>query len=99
MVSNSPKFAGRSLTKDGKPSKLLFWLIEFDLAVFFTVFYSIDYHRIKPQQGLKGQSEDNPYSIFFTDHILLVLLEVLYGDFKFRRIFAVLLNQQGNSPV
>ncbi len=32
-------------------------------------------------------SQDNPYSIFFIDHILFVLLEVLYGDFKFRRIF------------
>ncbi len=44
-------------------------------------------------------SRDNPYSFFFIDHILLVLLEVLYGDFKFRRIFAVLFNQKGNSPV
>jgi hypothetical protein len=31
---------------------------------------------------LKGTvSRDNPYSNFFIDHILLVLLEVLYGDF------------------
>jgi hypothetical protein len=44
-------------------------------------------------------SRDNPYSIFFIDHIPLVLLEVLYGDFKFWRIFAVLFNQKGNSPV
>ncbi len=44
-------------------------------------------------------SRDNPYSVFFIDHILLVLLEVLYGDFKFRRIFAVLFKQKGNSPV
>ncbi len=44
-------------------------------------------------------SQDNPYSIFFIDHILLVLLEALYGDFKFRRIFAVFFNQKGNSSV
>ncbi len=44
-------------------------------------------------------SRDNLYSIFFIDHILLGLPEVIYGDFKFRRIFAVLFNQKGNSPV
>jgi hypothetical protein len=49
---------------------------------------------------LKGTvSRDNLYSIFFIDHSLLVSLEVLYEDFKFRRIFAVLFNQKGNSPV
>jgi hypothetical protein len=49
---------------------------------------------------LKGTvSRDNIYSIFFIHHILLVLLEVLYEDFKFRRIFAVLFNQKGTSPV
>ncbi len=49
---------------------------------------------------LKGTvSRDNLYSIFFIHHILLVLLEVLYEDFKFRRIFAVLFNQKGTSPV
>ncbi len=49
---------------------------------------------------LKGTvSRDNLYSIFFIDHILLVLLEVIYEDFKVRRIFAVLFNQKGNSPV
>ncbi len=47
--------------------------------------------------GLKGTvSRDSLYSIFFIDHILLVLLEVLYEDFKFRRIFAVLFNQKGH---
>jgi hypothetical protein len=44
-------------------------------------------------------SRDNPYSNFFIDHILLVLLEVLYEDFKFQGIFAVLFNQKGNSSV
>ncbi len=49
---------------------------------------------------LKGTvSRDNLYSIFFIDYILLVLLEVIYEDFKFRRIFAMLFNQKGNSPV
>jgi hypothetical protein len=49
---------------------------------------------------LKGTvSRDNLYSIFFIDHILLVLLEVIYEDFKFQRIFAVLFNQKGNSSV
>jgi hypothetical protein len=44
---------------------------------------------------IKGTvSRDNPYSIFFIDHILLVSLEVLHGDFKFLRIFAVLFNQK-----
>jgi hypothetical protein len=44
-------------------------------------------------------SRDNLYSIFFIHHILLVLLEVLYEDFKFRRIFADLFKQKGASPV
>ncbi len=39
-------------------------------------------------------SRDNLYTIFFIDHILLVLLEVIYEDFKFRPIFAVLFNQK-----
>ncbi len=53
-----------------------------------------------PLRYVKGTvSRDNPYSVFFIDHILFVLLEVLYGDFKFRRIFAVLFNRKGNSPV
>jgi hypothetical protein len=43
-------------------------------------------------------SRDNLSSIFFIGHILLVLLEVLYEDFKFLRIFTVLFNQKGNSP-
>jgi hypothetical protein len=37
-------------------------------------------------------SRDYLYSIFFINQILLVLLEVLHEDFKFRRIFAVLFN-------
>jgi hypothetical protein len=50
--------------------------------------------------GLKGTvSRDNLYWIFFIHHILLVLLQVLLEDFKFRRSFAVLFNQKGTSPV
>jgi hypothetical protein len=50
---------------------------------------------IEALKGLKGtMSRDNLYTNFFIDHILLVLLDVLYGDFKFRRIFAVLFNQK-----
>jgi hypothetical protein len=44
-------------------------------------------------------SRDNFYSIFFINHTLLVLLEELHEDFKFRRIFTVLFNKKGNSPV
>jgi hypothetical protein len=55
---------------------------------------------LKGKNNLKGTvSRDNLYSIFSIDHILLVLLEVLIGDFKCWRIFAVLFNQKGNSPV
>jgi hypothetical protein len=40
-----------------------------------------------PSCSFKGTvSRDNLYSIFFIGHILLVLLVVLYEDFKFRRI-------------
>jgi hypothetical protein len=41
----------------------------------------------EPHPLKKIVSRDNLYSIFSIDHILLVLLKVLYGDFKFRRIF------------
>ncbi len=41
-------------------------------------------------------SRDNLYSIFFIDHIILNLLEILFEDFKFWQIFTVLLNQKGN---
>jgi hypothetical protein len=44
-------------------------------------------------------SRDNFYSIFLINHILLVLQEVLYEDFKFCRIFTVLFNYKGSSPV
>jgi hypothetical protein len=40
--------------------------------------------KISCNRTLKGTvSRDNLYSIFFITHILLVLLEVLYEDFKF----------------
>jgi hypothetical protein len=44
-------------------------------------------------------SRDYLYYIFFINHILLVSLEVLYEDFKFRRIFAVLFNLKGESEL
>ncbi len=41
-------------------------------------------------------SRDNLYSIFFIDHIFLVLLEVLYEDFKCQRIFAGVIQTKRN---
>jgi hypothetical protein len=49
---------------------------------------------------LKGPvSRDDFYSTFFFNHILLVLQDVLYDDFKFCRIFAVLFSHKGTLPV
>ncbi len=63
-------------------------------------FITADMLKASDPTLLKGTvSRDNLYSIFFIHHILLVLLEVLYEDFKIRRIFAVLFNQKGTSPV
>jgi hypothetical protein len=54
----------------------------------------------KTASFLKGQCHEIICAqFFFIDHILLVLLEVLYEDFTFHRIFAVLFNQKGNSLV
>jgi hypothetical protein len=45
-------------------------------------FYLFNFKDTPPFKGTV--SRDNLYSIFFIHHILLVLLEVLYEDFKFR---------------
>ncbi len=69
-----------------------------DLLDFQYIWYECPvYHEFNVLKGTV--SRDNLYSIFSIDHILLVLLEVLYEDLKFRRIFAVLFNQKWNSPV